>query len=107
MEDAEGVELARQLAARLHAAVAGDRGALDMGWITPEQQVGATGKSIAPTLYIACGIDGTTEHDLGIEGARAIVAICREADAPMLQQADWGIVGPPKEVVRALLAALA
>ncbi len=106
MEDAEGFAAVQQLAKRLGAAVAGDRGALDLGWIGPEQQVGAMGKTIAPALYIACGIEGTTEHYLGMEGAQAVVAICRESDAPLLKVADWGIVGPPKEIVRALLTAL-
>lgn len=106
MEDAEGFALVQRLAERLGAAIAGDRGALDMGWIEPAQQVGAMGKTIAPALYIACGIEGTTEHYLGMEGARAVVAICREGDAPLLKVADWGIIGSPKEIVRALLTAL-
>jgi electron transfer flavoprotein alpha subunit len=106
MDDAEGFALVQRLAERLGAAVAGDRGALDMGWIGPEQQVGAMGRTVAPALYIACGIEGTTEHYLGMERAQAVVAICREGDAPLLKAADWGIVGSPKEIVRAFLTAL-
>ncbi|MCC7352530.1 MAG: electron transfer flavoprotein subunit alpha/FixB family protein [Anaerolineae bacterium] len=106
MEDAEGFALVQQLAARLGAAIAGDRGALDMGWIGPEQQVGALGVIVTPALYIACGIEGTTEHYLGMEGARAVIALCRESDAPLLKAADWGIIGSPKEIVRALVEAM-
>ena len=96
----------KQLAGVLGARVAGAREAMDEGWITDKQVIGALGESVAPDLYVAVGIRGDTYHAYGIRDARFIVAIHPEADAPIFQSADAGLVGDPVEIMAGLIDAL-
>ncbi len=99
-------ELVKQLAQALGAQVAGDRGARDLGWITPEQIVDVRGVTVAPQLYVAVGIRGDTFHNAAIAEARYIVAIHPDSDAPIFQIADLCVEAEPGEVLPGLVQAL-
>ena len=99
-------ECIKQLAHLLGAHVAGAREALDEGWITEEQVVGAMGDTVQPDLYIAVGIRGDTYHAYGIRDARYVVAIHPDKDAPILKSADVALVGDPPKIVVELIQAL-
>ncbi len=107
VRDDEGWELLAKLAEALGGVVGGSRGALDDGRITEEQFVDITGHRIAPDLYIACGISGTMYHYAGMKDAKMVVAINHNPKAPIFKHADFGIVGDVKDVVKAILEALA
>ncbi|GAB4531062.1 MAG: electron transfer flavoprotein subunit alpha/FixB family protein [Anaerolineae bacterium] len=101
-----GFEKLAVLAGRLDAAVAGAREAFELGWIEKDQLVDVTGRHIAPNLYMAFGVTGDMLHAMGIKGARFVVAVHPDPDAPIFAQADLGIVGNPSEVIDRLLAVL-
>nr|BBH95558.1 electron transfer flavoprotein subunit alpha [Thermogemmatispora argillosa] len=82
------------------AAVGASRVATDRGWIEPERQIGATGKSVSPRLYIACGISGAAQHTSGIREAQTIIAINPDRNAPIFALADLGLLGDAREILR-------
>jgi electron transfer flavoprotein alpha subunit len=94
------------MAQALGAELAGTRVAVEEGWIGVERQIGQTGVTVRPELYIACGISGAIQHRAGILGSRFIVAINHDANAPIFSVADYAIVGDVSKVVPAILAAL-
>ena len=101
-----GYEPLRELAAELGGEVSSSRIGVDSGWIERERQVGQTGKTVHPQLYIACGISGAIQHQAGMEDSEFILAINTDVHCPMMQLADLGIVGDLKKIVPALTEAV-
>ena len=102
----DNIELARKLADALGAELAASRPICDSGWLPLERQVGSSGQSVAPKLYLALGISGAIQHVVGMKGARTIVAVNKDESAPIFEIADYGIVGDLFEVVPKLIEEL-
>jgi electron transfer flavoprotein alpha subunit len=102
----EQLPVAQALAAALGAELAASRPICDAGWLPMDRQVGSSGQTVRPALYVALGISGAIQHIVGMRGARTIVAINSDPEAPIFEIADYGIVGDLFEIVPALVAAL-
>jgi electron transfer flavoprotein alpha subunit len=106
VKDADGFALVKQLAERLGAELAGDQSARDSGWVDEARLVSVTGQEVAPDLYVAVGVRGDTLHNAAIAGARRVVAIHPNPDAPIFAVADHGVVADPKAFLAKLLSYL-
>jgi electron transfer flavoprotein alpha subunit len=106
IKEAGNLPLVQDLATALGAELAASRPICDNGWLPIERQVGSSGQTVAPKLYLAVGISGAIQHLVGMKGSQCIVAINKDSEAPIFEVADYGIVGDLFEVVPALTEAI-
>jgi electron transfer flavoprotein alpha subunit len=106
IREQDKLPLAEELARALGAELAASRPICDAGWLPPERQVGSSGQTVAPKLYLALGVSGAIQHAVGMKASKTIVAINKDAEAPIFELADYGIVGDLFEVVPALIKEL-
>ncbi len=106
IKDAENISIVQELATALGAEIAASRPICDNGWLPMERQVGSSGQTVSPKLYLAIGISGAIQHLVGMKGSQCVVAINKDPDAPIFEVADYGIVGDLFEVVPALTEAV-
>ena len=102
IKEQKNIPLAEALAAALGAELAASRPICDAGWLPLERQVGSSGQTVSPKLYVALGISGAIQHLVGMKGAKAILAINKDAEAPIFETADYGVVGNLFDIVPAL-----
>ncbi len=103
MVEVENLSLINDLAQKLNAAIGGTRAIVDSGWMPYSNQVGQTGKTVKPDVYIACGISGATQHQVGMKDSKFIIAINKDEEAPIFQISDLGIVGDTLTVIPKLI----
>ncbi|MFH1330029.1 MAG: electron transfer flavoprotein subunit alpha/FixB family protein, partial [Actinomycetota bacterium] len=106
IESEANLEVAEELAAALGGAVCGSRPVIDQGWLPLARQVGKSGVTVKPRLYVAAGISGAPEHIEGIKDAELIVAFNTDPDAPIFGVADYGVVGDATDLLEALTLAV-
>ena len=98
--------MVQELATSLGAELASSRPVVDSGWLEPYHQVGSSGQTVAPELYLALGISGAIQHVVGMKGSKNIVVINKDANAPLFEIADYGVKGDIFEIVPNLIAAI-
>jgi electron transfer flavoprotein alpha subunit len=103
IKEQKNIELAKQLAEALGGEIAASRPICDSGWLPMDRQIGSSGQTVAPKLYLALGISGAIQHIVGMKGARTIIAINKDAEAPIFEIADFGVVGNLFDVVPPLI----
>jgi len=103
IKEPKNIELAKQLAEAMGGEIAGSRPVCDNGWLPMERQVGSSGQTVAPKLYLALGISGAIQHIVGMKGSRSVVAINKDAEAPIFEIADVAVVGNLFEIVPPLI----
>jgi electron transfer flavoprotein alpha subunit len=106
IKEAENLPIVQELATALGAELAASRPICDSGWLPIERQVGSSGQTVSPKLYLAVGISGAIQHLVGMKGSQCVVAINKDPDAPIFEIADYGIVGDLFDVVPALTEAV-
>jgi electron transfer flavoprotein alpha subunit len=106
IKEQTNIAIAEQLAKAMGAEIAASRPICDSGWLPMERQVGSSGQTVAPKLYLALGISGAIQHLVGMKGSHTVVAINKDPDAPIFEIADYGIVGDLFEIVPAMIEAL-
>jgi electron transfer flavoprotein alpha subunit len=104
IKEQKNIEIVKKLAEALGAEIAASRPICDNEWLPMDRQIGSSGQTVAPKLYLAVGISGAIQHIVGMKGARTIVAINKDAEAPIFEIADYGVVGDLFEIVPALTA---
>ena len=102
IKEQKNIELAKQLAEALGGEIAASRPICDSGWLPMDRQIGSSGQTVAPKLYLAVGISGAIQHIVGMKGARTIIAINKDAEAPIFEIADFGVVGNLFDIVPVL-----
>jgi electron transfer flavoprotein alpha subunit len=103
IKEQKNIELAKQLADALGGELAASRPICDNGWLPMDRQIGSSGQTVAPKLYLALGISGAIQHIVGMKGARSIVAINKDPEAPIFEISDYAVVGNLFDIVPALI----
>jgi electron transfer flavoprotein alpha subunit len=98
--------MVQELADTLGAQIGSSRPVVDAGWLPPDHQIGSSGQTVAPQLYLALGISGAIQHVVGMKGARNVIVINKDPDAPIFELADYGIVGDILEIIPKLTEAI-
>jgi electron transfer flavoprotein alpha subunit len=102
IKEQKNIDLAKALADALGGEIAASRPICDSGWLPMDRQIGSSGQTVAPKLYLALGISGAIQHIVGMKGARSVIAINKDAEAPIFEIADFGVVGNLFDIVPAL-----